>query len=40
MSDINYNQKFWKNAKSIFGNKNKGNNTIEIILYYSPGRRK
>ena len=25
MSDINDNEKFWKNVKSIFGNKNKGN---------------
>ena len=25
MSEINDNEKFWKNVKSIFGNKNKGN---------------
>ena len=25
MSDINDNEKFWKNVKSVFGNKNKGN---------------
>ena len=30
MSDINDNKKFWKNLKSIFGNKNKGNKTIAL----------
>ena len=30
MSDINDNKKFWKNAKPIFGNKNKGNKTIAL----------
>ena len=29
MSDINDN-KFWKNVKPIFGNKNKGNKTIVL----------
>ena len=27
MSEINDDEKFWKNVKSIFGNKNKGNET-------------
>ena len=27
MSDINDDEKFWKNVKSIFGNKNKGDET-------------
>ena len=30
MSDINDNKKFWKNVKSTFGNKNKGNKTIAL----------
>ena len=30
MSDINDNKKFWRNAKPIFGNKNKGNKTIAL----------
>ena len=40
MSDINDNKNFWKNVKSIFGNKNKGNKTIvldkgnEVICEY------
>ena len=29
MSEIN-NNKFWKNIKSVFGNKNKGNETIAL----------
>ena len=30
MSDINDNKKFWKNVKSIFGNKNKENKTVVL----------
>ena len=30
MFDINGNEKFWKNVKPIFGNRNKGNKTIAL----------
>ena len=30
MPNINDNKKFWKNVKTIFGNKNKGNKTITL----------
>ena len=30
MSDISDNKKFWKNVKTIFGNKNKGNKTMAL----------
>ena len=31
MSDTNDNNKFWKNVKPIFVNKNKGNKTIALV---------
>ena len=31
MSDINGDKKSWENVKPIFGNKNKGNKTINLV---------